>query len=176
MHQRKYTLELIFELGLGAAKPPITPIEVNIKLTTKEYDEHTSSYNTTNDELLQDPSKYQRLLGKLLYLAVTRPDIAFSVQTLRSEYRSIASIVAELVWMLGLLKDIGVSVALPVNIHTDSKAAIQIAVNLVFHERTKNIEIDCHFIREKIQNGLVKTEYVATKEQLPEILTKGVTK
>nr|XP_018622643.1 uncharacterized mitochondrial protein AtMg00810-like [Nicotiana tomentosiformis] len=82
MYQRKYTLELISELELGAAKLVFTPIEANVKLTTKEYDEHTDSYNTTNDELLPDPSKYQKLLGKLLYLTFTRSDIAFSVQTL----------------------------------------------------------------------------------------------
>ncbi|XP_070040262.1 uncharacterized mitochondrial protein AtMg00810-like [Nicotiana tomentosiformis] len=83
MHQRKYTLELISELGLGAAKPAVTPIEANLMLTTKEYDEHTGSPNaTTGDEVLTDISKYQRLLGKLLYLTVIRPDIAFSVQTL----------------------------------------------------------------------------------------------
>ncbi|XP_019253800.1 PREDICTED: uncharacterized protein LOC109232483 [Nicotiana attenuata] len=63
MHQRKHTLELISELGLGAAKPAVTPIEANTKLTTKDYDEHTSMHNTTDDELLLDPSKYQRLLG-----------------------------------------------------------------------------------------------------------------
>ncbi|XP_019246298.1 PREDICTED: uncharacterized protein LOC109225945 [Nicotiana attenuata] len=82
MHQRKYTLELISELGLGDAKPAVTPIEANTKLTTKDYDEHTSVHNTTVGELLLDPSKYQTPLGKLLYLTVTRPDIAFSVQTL----------------------------------------------------------------------------------------------
>ncbi|XP_019238697.1 PREDICTED: uncharacterized protein LOC109218767 [Nicotiana attenuata] len=82
MHQRKYPLELISELGLGAAKPAATPIEANIKLTTKEYDEHTSSSTATHDEVLTDISQYQRLLGKLLYLTVTRPDIAYSVQKL----------------------------------------------------------------------------------------------
>ncbi|XP_070007647.1 uncharacterized mitochondrial protein AtMg00810-like [Nicotiana sylvestris] len=50
IHQRKYTLELISELGLGAAKPAKTPIESNIKLTTKEYEEHTNNSNATDDE------------------------------------------------------------------------------------------------------------------------------
>nr|XP_016477393.1 PREDICTED: uncharacterized mitochondrial protein AtMg00810-like [Nicotiana tabacum] len=82
MHQRKYTLELISELRLGAAKPAITHIKANVKLTTKEYDEHIGVLEGTTDETLTDPSKYQRLLGKLLYLTVTRPDIAYSVKTL----------------------------------------------------------------------------------------------
>lgn len=82
MHQRKYILELISELGLRAAKSAVTPIEANVKLTTKEYDEHIGVLEGTTDETLTDPNKYQRLPGKLLYLTVTRPDIAYSVQTL----------------------------------------------------------------------------------------------
>uniref|UniRef100_A0A1S4DLR9 Uncharacterized mitochondrial protein AtMg00810-like n=1 Tax=Nicotiana tabacum TaxID=4097 RepID=A0A1S4DLR9_TOBAC len=82
MHQRKYTLELISELGLGVAKPAATPIEANVKLTNKKYDENIGVLEGTTDEILTDPSKYQRLLKKLLYLTITRPDIAYSVQTL----------------------------------------------------------------------------------------------
>ncbi|XP_070008357.1 uncharacterized protein LOC142165103 [Nicotiana tabacum] len=156
MHKRKYTLDLISELGLGVAKPAVTPIESNIKLTTKEYDEPTGILDGTSDETLIELRKYQRLLGKLLYLTVTRPDITFNI--------------------LGLFKDIGVDVELYVNILIDSKVAIQIAANPVFYELTKHIEIDYHFRREKIKNGPVKAEYVATKEQLADILTKGLTR
>ncbi|XP_075103372.1 uncharacterized protein LOC142177986 [Nicotiana tabacum] len=81
MHQRKYALELVSELGLGAAKPAATPLEANVKLTTPQYDEHIGTANTLDDALLPNITSYQRLLGKLLYLTVTRPDIAFSVQT-----------------------------------------------------------------------------------------------
>ncbi|XP_075103379.1 uncharacterized protein LOC142177987 [Nicotiana tabacum] len=82
MHQRKYGLEFVSELGLGVAKPAATPLEANVKLTTPQYDEHIGTTNTLDDALLPDITSYQRLLGKLLYLTVTRPDIAFSVQTL----------------------------------------------------------------------------------------------
>ncbi|XP_070008172.1 uncharacterized mitochondrial protein AtMg00810-like [Nicotiana sylvestris] len=79
MHQRKYALELVSELSLDAAKPAATPLEVNVKLTTQEYDEHTGTTNNLDDALLPDNNSYQRILGKLLYLTLTRPDIAFSV-------------------------------------------------------------------------------------------------
>lgn len=53
-------------------------------------------------------------------------------------------------------------------------AAIYIANNHVFHERTKDIEIDCHFIRNKVQEGLICLSHVDTNEQLANILTKLV--
>ncbi|XP_070015238.1 uncharacterized mitochondrial protein AtMg00810-like [Nicotiana sylvestris] len=66
----------------GAANPIATPLESNVKLTTKEYNEHIEVTSNLDDAVLLDPNSYQRLLGKLLYLTITRPDIAFSVQTL----------------------------------------------------------------------------------------------
>ncbi|XP_075075634.1 uncharacterized protein LOC142162777 [Nicotiana tabacum] len=77
--QRKYRVELIAELGLAGSKPVITPMEKNMKLTTIEYDTHC---NLKDDPALTDVKGYQKLIGKLLYLTLTRPDIAYTVQTL----------------------------------------------------------------------------------------------
>lgn len=85
MHERKYTLELISETGLNAAKPAGTPIDTNTKLTPKQYDDEThksTRSHMTGDDPLTNQGTYQRIIGKLLYLTMTRPDISFGVQTL----------------------------------------------------------------------------------------------
>ncbi|XP_055825358.1 uncharacterized mitochondrial protein AtMg00810-like [Solanum dulcamara] len=77
--------DLKFFLGIEwGAKPEATPLEQNQKLTSAQYDEciRGTSNEGHEDHKLQDPSRYQRLVGRLLYLTMTRPDLAFSVQVL----------------------------------------------------------------------------------------------
>lgn len=82
---------------------------------------------------------------------------------------------AEVVGLVGLYKELRVSLHLLFPMHYDNKSAIQIATNLVFYERTKYIDIDCHFIRENIHQCLVDTIYVPSSEQHADILIKGLT-
>nr|XP_016445281.1 PREDICTED: uncharacterized mitochondrial protein AtMg00810-like [Nicotiana tabacum] len=79
MNQRKFTIELITNLGLAGSKPVTTPMECNQRFTTMEYDQHL---NLKEDEKLVDSGPYQRLVGKLLYLTMTRPDICYAVHVL----------------------------------------------------------------------------------------------
>ena len=80
--------------------------------------------------------------------------------------------VCKIMWIRQLLMEVSIETSVPTKLLCDNQTAMHIASNLVFHERTKHIEIDCHFVREKIQLGLISTGYVKTGEQLGDILTK----
>ncbi|TMW88500.1 hypothetical protein EJD97_018495 [Solanum chilense] len=61
-----------------------------------------------------------------------------------------AACTAELTRLIGLYNELGVKITTPVNMICDSKTAIKIAANPIFHERTKHFDIDCHFVQERI--------------------------
>ncbi|XP_075106901.1 uncharacterized protein LOC142179908 [Nicotiana tabacum] len=82
MCQRKYGLELVSEIGLAGAKPAGTPLEFNHKLTSIEFDRAVNNKEDADDQQLEDKGGYQRIVGRLLYLTMTRPDISFVVQVL----------------------------------------------------------------------------------------------
>ena len=89
-----------------------------------------------------------------------------------AEYRAMANLTSELQWLRHLLNDFHISPTFPIPVYCDNQAAIHISENPVFHERTKHIEIDCHFVREKIQQKIIQPTYIRTVDQLADIFTK----
>lgn len=80
----------------------------------------------------------------------------------------------KLQWLIYLPADVTISSAKPPNLYCDNLSAIHIATNHVFHECTKHMEIDCHIIREKLQNSIFKLVRVSSKNQLTDFFIKHI--
>ncbi|KAI3729444.1 hypothetical protein L6452_18102 [Arctium lappa] len=223
LSQRRYVLQLLEDSGMLASKPVKEPMDPRHVLTDDDGD------------LLTDASQYRRMIGRLLYLTITRPDVCFAVQKLsqyvsqprtghmqavkhllrylkekpgsgvfyssesslqiqaycdsdwgkcmdsrrsstESEYRAMAVATCELVWIKQLLKDLDVPHSQSILLFCDNKSARKIASNPTFHERTKHIDIDCHFVREKVMDKLVRLVPIESAYQLADALTKPLSR
>ena len=90
-----------------------------------------------------------------------------------AEYRTLTDTTSELLWLWWLLKDLGVFTSSTTPLYYDNQNAIHIAHNDVFHERTKHIEINCHFIRYHLVHCALKLISISSKDQLANIFTKS---
>nr|GEY46969.1 hypothetical protein [Tanacetum cinerariifolium] len=97
--------------------------------------------------------------GNLVYWKIKKQNVV-SRPSSEAEYRAMAQTTCELVWLRNLLGEISFPPSKPMKMWYDNQAAIYIATNLVFHERTKHIEIDCHFTREKLEDGTIATPHI----------------
>ena len=81
-------------------------------------------------------------------------------------------VVAEITWLIRLLTDLSIEPRLFVPLHSNSQAAIHIAKNPVFYERTKHVELDCHFVRQQYLAGIISLSFVPSIAQLADVFTK----
>ena len=91
-----------------------------------------------------------------------------------AEFRALSHGMCEGIWLQRMLKKLNLSLDSPIKILCDNKAAISIAKNPVHHDRTKHVEIDRHFIKEKIESKIANLEYTPSSLQTVDILTKGL--
>jgi hypothetical protein len=249
LSQHKYAMDLVAAAGLQHLPPLDTPMEINLKLRKDEGD------------LLSDPAAYRTLVGSLLYLTHTRPDISFAVQqvsqfmasprhlhmaavrrilryihgTIRSglcypagtsldliaysdadyagcsdtrrsitgwcmflgpaliswkskkqdrvsksstesEYRAMSQACSEIIWLHGLLAELGFQQCTPTPLFADNTSAIHLTANPIFHERTKHIEVDCHFIRDAFAAQTISLPHVSSNLQVADVFTKTLTR
>lgn len=119
-------------------------------------------------------SGYFTLVGENLVTWRSKKQSVVALSSVEAEFRGIVKGVTEVLWLQKLLKDIGVRIELPTPLMCDNKASISISENHVQHDRTKHVEIDRHFIKEKLEGGIIELSFVRSEDQLADILTKAV--
>uniref|UniRef100_A0A2N9EUN8 Integrase catalytic domain-containing protein n=1 Tax=Fagus sylvatica TaxID=28930 RepID=A0A2N9EUN8_FAGSY len=107
---------------------------------------------------------YCFLLGDSFIFWHSKKQSVVARSSTEAEYRALADTTAELLWLRWLLQDLGIDCSTAVPIHCDNRSAIQIAHNDVFHERTKHIEIDCHFVRHHLLQGTLQLRSVSSQD------------
>ncbi|CAM8954036.1 unnamed protein product [Rhodiola kirilowii] len=249
LHQQKYALELLGDHNLIDCKPAKKPMHLK----------HNLSLSIA--PALEDSLHYRRLVGKLIYMTITRPDLAYPVHMLsqfmqhpttdhlaaairvvryvkgasaqgilfpaisdltfrvfcdadwaacpltrrsitgycvqlgsciiswkikkqpvvsrssdESTYRAMADVCCELTWLARLIGEMGVPVLTSIPLCCDNKAALHIAHNPVFHERTKHVELDYHLVRAHVVSKFIASMHIFINEQLVDIFTKSLTR
>ncbi|XP_074327310.1 uncharacterized protein LOC141665234 [Apium graveolens] len=116
---------------------------------------------------------YILMLGNSLITWKSKKQSTVSRSSSEAEYRAMASAASEVVWTVKLLEELGVQGLQPVQLNCDNQSALHIARNPVFHERTKHIEIDCHFTRDKGHGGSSTTKLSSHQESVGRCLKKN---
>ena len=97
-----------------------------------------------------------------------------TISTTEAEYVAVTESSKELIWLQGLLAELGFDQVMNV-LHSDSQSAIHLAKNSAFHSRTKHIDIRYHFIRSLIEEDVLKLVKIAGSKNPADMLTKPVT-
>ncbi|WMV14920.1 hypothetical protein MTR67_008305, partial [Solanum verrucosum] len=92
-----------------------------------------------------------------------------------AEFRGMANGLCELLWIKYVLKDLGIECTRPMNLFCDNKTTIQIAQNPVQHDQ-KHVEIDRHFIKDKLDQKITHFPFVKSESQLGDVFTKAVSR
>ena len=102
----------------------------------------------------------------------SRQQTSVALSSMEAEYMALCATAQEAVWLASLLTDIGYTQAAPILIYEDNQSAIAYSKNNTDHKRTKHIDTKYHFVRERINDGLISLEYIGTLLNVADIFTK----
>ena len=113
-------------------------------------------------------------LGGNLISWSARKQATVSRSSTEAEYKALANATAELIWVQNMLTELGIQHPKAASLWCDNLGATYLCANPVFHARTKHIEIDYHFVRDKVAKGELQVNFISTKDQLADIFTKSL--
>lgn len=131
----------------------------------------------SDSDWVGNPADRRSTTGSVIFLGpnpiswVAKKQTTVSRSSTEAEYRALAATKAELAWISQLLKDLFIVVG-PHTLFCDNQSALQIARNPVFHGRTKHIEVDLHFVRERVVSKSLSLCFLPTAQQPADLFTK----
>jgi len=114
-------------------------------------------------------------LGDNLVSWSARKQATVSRSSTEAEYKAIANATSEIMWIQTLLQELGVPSPRAARLWCDNLGAKYLSANHVFHARTKHIEVDYHFVRERVSRKLLEIEHIASGDQIADGFTKPLT-
>ena len=115
---------------------------------------------------------YLLILGGAPISWKSKKQSVVSRSSAEAEYRVMAVTVSEILWIRWLLADFDIVLDKPTPLLCDNESARHIAHNPVFHERTKHVEMDCYFVKERVESKEITPVKIKTQDQLADLLTK----
>jgi hypothetical protein len=97
-----------------------------------------------------------------------------ALSSTEAEYMAATQAAKEAIWLRRLLAELGQGPSEPTTVYEDNQSAIALAQNPVHHQRTKHIDIQYHFVRERVEAKDIKLEYISTADQLADLCTKAL--
>ncbi|GAU32670.1 hypothetical protein TSUD_218470 [Trifolium subterraneum] len=198
LSQKKYAEEILSRAGMSSCKTCPTLVDTKPKLSATHSVPYAdpSLYRSLAGALqyltFTRPDISYAIGEDVRTLAVQLLAIACSLVTIFSlgrpkgnlhsldlasaeaEYRGVANVVSESCWLRNLLLELHCPIHKATMVYCDNVSAIYLSGNPVQHQRTKHIEMDIHFVREKVARGQVRVLHVPSKHQIADIFTKGL--
>jgi hypothetical protein len=119
-------------------------------------------------------SGYAVFLGGSLVSWSSKRQPTVSRSSAEAEYRAIANGVAEASWLRQLLQELHHPLVSACHVYYDNVSVVYLSTNPMHHQRTKHVEIDLHFVRERVAIGAVRVLHVPTMSQFADVFTKGL--
>jgi Reverse transcriptase (RNA-dependent DNA polymerase) len=114
---------------------------------------------------------YLVFLGSNLISWSSKKQSTVARSSTEAEYRGLATVTAEVIWLQSLFKEFNLHVPVP-TLWCDNLGATFLASNPAFHARTKHVELDYHFVRENVATGRIRVKFICSQDQLADALTK----